>query len=97
MPTPLFPDHYVLSGETREVSIDWSSELDPASSGAVTISTSTWTGGGLTIASSSTSGYVTTAYVSTSGGTSGSTYTVTNTVVTSGGETLKRTLRFRVA
>lgn len=62
--------------------------------GTDTISTSTWTSDGLTVDSSSYSGLVTTAFVS--GGTDGAVASLTNTIVTSAGRTLQRTIYISV-
>jgi hypothetical protein len=62
--------------------------------GTDTISTSTWTADGLTVDSSSTSGLVTTVFAS--GGTDGSLASLTNTIVTSSGRTLQRTVYIAV-
>lgn len=67
--------------DIRNYAIDWSPWL--TSQGSDTISTSTWSGGGLTIAASSNT--ATTATAKVSGGTAGRSYTVSNTIVTATG------------
>lgn len=62
--------------------------------GADVILSSTWTADGLTVDSSSYTGLVTTAFVS--GGTDGAIASLTNTIVTSAGRTLQRTVYISV-
>ena len=69
---------------TTDYSIDWTAPLTAAGD---TIATSSWTtDAGVAIAKSTYTGYVATAFVS--GGTVGSSYSVTNTITTAGGLTL---------
>lgn len=70
--------------------IDWSAWL-----GTDTISSSTWTATGLTIASSTNT--TTSATVWLSGGTIGAAYIVTNQIVTVGGRTDQRSLLIHVS
>jgi hypothetical protein len=67
--------------DIRNYAIDWSAWL--TSQGSDTISSSSWTGGGLTIASSSNTS--TTATAKVSGGADGQAYTVSNTIITATG------------
>ncbi len=67
--------------DIRNYAIDWSAWL--TSQGSDTISTSVWSGGGLTIVSSSNT--TTTATAKVSGGSDGTAYTVSNTIVTATG------------
>ena len=72
--------------ETRQFTLDWTNDLDGA-----TISTSSWTvQTGITkVSDAIVSGNLKTTIL-VSGGTADSDYTVTNTITTSGGETLER-------
>ena len=76
---------------TLDYTIDWSDWLATGD----TISTSTWTVPAGITASSDTE-TTTTSTVWLTGGTSGRTYLVTNTIVTAGGRTEERSLRIRV-
>ena len=69
----------------QTIEVNWARELD-----GETISTSSWEGDGLTLASQSTSGSTATALAS--GGVHGSRYEVKNTVTTSGGQTFAKRL-----
>lgn len=62
--------------------------------GTDSISASTWESDGLTLGSSSISGLVTSCFVS--GGTAGEVTNLTNTITTSGGRTLQRTVYIAV-
>ena len=73
-------------GATLDFTIDWSEWLDDD-----TISSSDWTvPDGITEASATND--TTTATVWLSGGTAGTRYTVTNTIVTAGGRTDERSI-----
>jgi hypothetical protein len=75
---------------TLDYVVDWSAWLD-----GDTIATSTWdAGAGITVESESDN--ETTATVWLSGGTAGTDYAVTNTIVTDGGRTDERTIRIAV-
>lgn len=76
-----------LSSEVLDYVIDWSSALS-----SETISTSTWAAAPSDITISTSSNTTTTATVWLSGGTSGLTYTLTNTITTSSNRTLARTI-----
>ncbi len=67
------------------MTLDWSFRL-----GGATISSSTWTGTGITIVTDAVDGRETSVKVS--GGTLGETHRVTNRVVTSAGETLDQSI-----
>ena len=76
--------------EVIDFAFDWSDEL-----GADTISTSTWAAdAGITIDADSETATV--ATVTLSGGTAGTDYMVTNTVVTDGAKTHLRTFHVKV-
>jgi hypothetical protein len=84
---------YVTSSpsDNRDYSFDWSLVLQSGEN----ISTSTWAAtAGVTVGATTFTGSVTTAWVS--GGSSGTTYTVTNTMTTSQGRTLARAFRLIV-
>ena len=73
-----------------DYSIDWSEWL-----GTDTISTSTWTvATGLTVGANQNANGITTVWIS--GGTAGSSYAVTNKIVTAGGRTDERTFYIAV-
>ena len=77
---------------TTDYSIDWTAPLTAA---ADTIKTSSWaTDPGVAIAKSTYTGAVATAFVS--GGTTGSSYSVTNTITTPGGRTLAQNFIVKV-
>lgn len=67
--------------DIRNYAIDWSAWL--TSQNSDTINSSSWSGGGLTIVSSTNT--TTTATAKISGGTAGQAYTVSNTIVTATG------------
>ena len=75
------------------VVFDWSAWL--TAEGATTITTSTWTGTGLTLTSQAQT--LTQSSVVVSGGTEGQTYSLRNTIVTANGRTDVRTMHVRVA
>lgn len=62
--------------------------------GSDTISTSSWTSNGLTIGTGSISGLTTSVFVS--GGEAERTYRLTNTITTTGGRTLERSMWIEV-
>lgn len=72
--------------DIRNYAINWSAWLTSQNNDTIT-GTPTWSGGGLTIVSSSNTTTAATAKVS--GGTDGRSYTVSNTIVTAGGQTRK--------
>jgi concanavalin A-like lectin/glucanase superfamily protein len=77
---------------TTDYSIDWTMPLTAASD---TIKTSSWaTDPGVAVAKSTYVGYVVTAFIS--GGTVGSSYSVTNTITTPGGRTLAQNFIVKV-
>lgn len=77
---------------TTDYSIDWTAPLQAAGD---TIATTAWTTDpGIAVAKSTYVGYVTTAFIS--GGTEGSSYSVTNTITTVGGRTLAQNFIIRV-
>lgn len=77
--------------ERKDYAVDWSTRLP-----GDTITLSTWTAEpGITLDSPSLAGYVATAWLS--GGTSGTSYLVTNRVTTSGGRVLEEAVLVRVA
>lgn len=79
--------------DSRNYAIDWTAWL--ASQNNDTISGApVWTGGGLTIVSSTNT--TTTATAKVSGGTAGQTYTVANTIVTAAGQTIKKSFLLSV-
>lgn len=82
------PSYEKDPGDTMDYSVSWYHLGDDS------IVTSTWTADGLTVVSSSTTGLVTTVFAS--GGTDGATGSLTNTIVTSGGRTLQRTIYIAV-
>jgi hypothetical protein len=73
--------------DTEKVSIDWLGYLN-----GETITTPTWAGSGLTVGTTTNSGGITTALISTVPETGAG--TVDLTIVTSGGRTKKLTMRF---
>ena len=77
-------------GETLDYKIDWSDWLS-----SETISTSSWAVSSGIIKDSDTN-TTTTATVWVSGGTLGSLYTVTNTIVTSASRTAQRAFRINI-
>lgn len=77
--------------DVLDYQVDWSGRLPTGD----TISTSTWiVPAGLTKDSDSTSTKTTTIWLS--GGTAGSTYSVTNRVVTTGGRTMDASVTLRL-
>ena len=77
---------------TTDYSVDWTAPLTAA---ADTIKTSSWTTDpGVSIAKSTYQGYVVTAFVS--GGTIGSSYSITNTITTPAGRTLAQNFIVKV-
>lgn len=80
----------------KDIAIDWTRWLTLTPSGtADTISSSTWTvDSGITKDSDSSSTTLTTIWLS--GGTAGTTYDLTNRIVTAGGRTEDRTISVRV-
>lgn len=74
--------------ETADYAIDWAELLDDSE----TISTSSWAVSptGPTLSGAGTSG--TRAYVFVAGGTAGTEYVLTNTIITSGGRTYEKSL-----
>lgn len=76
-------------GSTLDYSFDWTAWL--ATSAGDAIASSTWTNPGLTAGVATFAAGVTTVYLS--GGVAGIIYTVTNTIVTTGGRTEKRSFR----
>lgn len=81
------------SDEVLDYILDWSARLS-----SDTISTSSWaiaSGSGLTIDSDSETTTTTTVWLS--GGTVGTTYTLTNTIVTAGGRTMEQSVKIRIA
>ena len=78
---------------TIDYKIDWSATLSE-SSPADTISTSTWSATGLTVASESETTTTTTVWCS--GGTVNQYAQLVNTIVTSGGRTYERTINIKV-
>lgn len=75
--------------------VDYGFEYEDELETAETITTSTWSATtGITLGSEGVDGSVATTWVS--GGTAGTTYTLVNTIQTSGGRTFVRTLKVRV-
>lgn len=85
------PTFYTDSANVLDFSIDWATNIPTD-----TIATSTWTltPAGMTAATPSVVGKVTTIWLS--GGTTGTTYAVVNRIVTAGGRTIERTIHVRV-
>ena len=79
-----YPSVWMDKDEVDSFTFDWSRDL-----GSDTISTSTWTGNGLTVDSSSNTTTAATAVISAAGDVS----EAKNTIVTAGGLTRERTLR----
>lgn len=76
--------------EVLDYQIDWSARL-----GSDTISTSTWTvPSGITQTTSSSTSTTTTIWLS--GGTTGTKYTLTNEITTTGGRTMDESVRIRL-
>lgn len=76
--------------DVLDYTFDWTDELD-----GDTIQTSTFSAtAGITLASPSNT--TTTTKVWVSGGTTGSTYTITNKIVTAGGRTEERNLKISI-
>lgn len=73
--------------ESMDYMIDWSIALRTL--GDDTISTSLWTYGGLTEAGSASNTTTTATSKRVTGGTSGTDYTLENTITTAGGRTLQ--------
>ena len=71
--------------DTRTYPMYWAEELN-----GQTIATSTWTGDGLTVGTATISGTVTSVVLS--GGADESRYEVVNTITTSGGQTLEKSM-----
>jgi hypothetical protein len=80
--------------EALDFTLDWTKYL--ANSGADTITSSSWVedSGGITIDSDTNTTKKATVWIS--GGTHGTTYTIENTIITSGGRTAKRALDVHV-
>jgi hypothetical protein len=77
--------------------IDWSDRLILATGASDPIATSTWAGQtGITISNSSFDAVNGTAQALFSGGTAGQTFKITNTITTTGGQTLVQAFEFRV-
>jgi hypothetical protein len=77
--------------------IDWSDRLILATGASDPIATSTWTGQtGITISNSSFDAVNGTAQALFSGGAAGQTFKITNTITTTGGQTLVQAFEFRV-
>jgi len=82
-------------GEQLDYRIDWKDRL-LVNRVTDSIASSTWTGtSGITIASNNFSGTFTTVWLA--GGTIGTTYTVTNTIVTTGGRTMVQSVSIKIA
>jgi len=78
--------------EVLDYQLDWTARLD-----GDTISSSSWavaSGSGLTIDSDSETTTLTTVWLSA--GTEGTTYTLTNTIVTAASRTMEQSVRIRI-
>jgi hypothetical protein len=81
------PQMEKMPAEVLDYTVDWSAWLTEVSD---TISSSSWTGSGVTIGATAISGSRTSAYVS--GGTAGEQHTITNTIITGDGRTASRSI-----
>jgi hypothetical protein len=91
----LFTSKYPTEAVVRY--IDWADRLILATGSSDVIASSTWTGQtGITISNSSFDTVNGTAQALFSGGTAGQTFKITNTITTTGGQTLVQPFELRV-